>query len=89
MRLESFLHPNYLLSPDRQPATIAQAHPNSMKMASSTDPTGQRHWRLLVMVVVVLVLALFAIALWSEREDAQTLPAEQMEGAEEGFDGPL
>jgi hypothetical protein len=58
-------------------------------MAEPAAGRGQRHWRLLILVVVGFIVLLLAIALWSEREDARNLPPEDLEGVEEGFEGPV
>jgi hypothetical protein len=54
-----------------------------------SSPGSQRPWRNLVLAIVIIIVALLALALWSEREDARRLPPAEMEGVEEGFDGPL
>jgi hypothetical protein len=58
-------------------------------VANTPTEKRERPWRLMVLVVVGIVLLLMAVALWSEREDARTLPAGELEGVEEGFEGPL
>jgi len=52
-------------------------------MKDSTDRVDRRPWRNLILAFVGLMLALLALALWSEREDARRLPPGEMEGAEE------
>jgi Tfp pilus assembly protein PilX len=52
-------------------------------------PSRQRPWRLLVLAMVIIVLVLFGLALWSEREDAERLSPADIQGTEEGFQGPL
>lgn len=42
----------------------------------------QRPWRLLVSAVIVVIVVMLALAMWSEREDARRLPAEEMQGRE-------
>ena len=49
------------------------------------EPPGigpQRPWRVMVLVVIALILLMFAFALWSENEDLESLPAEQIERGE-------
>jgi hypothetical protein len=41
--------------------------------------TRNRAWGWMVAVFVVVVLLIFVFAMWSEREDARRLPAEELE----------
>jgi uncharacterized iron-regulated membrane protein len=48
-------------------------------MASPNPTPSRRGWSWLVGIVAILVLLIMAFAMWSEREDAQRLPAEDLE----------
>jgi hypothetical protein len=49
-------------------------------MTNGTPPRGGRStWNWLVGIVAVVFLLVLALAMWSEREDAQRLPAEDLE----------
>ncbi len=50
-------------------------------------PRGARRpWSVIVAAVAVIFLILLALAMLSEREDAQVLPAGELEGVEEPFE---
>jgi len=61
----------------------------SARSGDSLAPRHLRPWRRLILILILIVLGLLALALWSEREDAQRLPPDRMEGVEEGFQGPV
>jgi hypothetical protein len=48
-------------------------------MPEPAPRAGRRAWSWLVGIVAVVFLLVMAIAMWSEREDAQRLPAEDLE----------
>jgi hypothetical protein len=48
-------------------------------MPEPAPRAGRRTWNWLVGIVAVVFLLIMAIAMWSEREDAQRLPAEDLE----------
>jgi hypothetical protein len=48
-------------------------------MPDSTTRTGRRGWSWMVAAFVVSFLVIVVLALWSEREDADRLPAEELD----------
>lgn len=53
-------------------------------MMASNPPRGRgRPWTIVVVALVVFFLAMIALALWSEREDARVLGPEELEGVEQ------
>jgi peptidoglycan/LPS O-acetylase OafA/YrhL len=55
-----------------------------ISMSEPSEAGARGPWRRLMLAVIALLLIILGVAFWSEEEDLENLPAEEIESSESG-----